>query len=96
VTDIIFTMDMNLHYTYVSPSAYRIAGYDAMELTNMKIDAMVDPETLNRFYRHPQGGAGNRKTTLPGSEKIANAGISAYPPGRITIVGGNYPQFSPG
>lgn len=49
VTDIIFTMDMNLHYTYVSPSAYRIAGYDAMELTNMKIDAMVDPETLNRF-----------------------------------------------
>lgn len=49
VTDVIFTMDMNLNYTYVSPSAYRIAGYEASELTNMKLEEMVDPGTFNQF-----------------------------------------------
>ena len=47
VTDIIFTMDMNFNYTYVSPSAYRLIGYTVNEAMTMKVADVVTPETLN-------------------------------------------------
>jgi len=47
VTDIIFTMDMNFQYTYVSPSAYRLLGYTVDEAMTMKVADVVTPETFN-------------------------------------------------
>lgn len=49
VTDIIFTMDMNLRYTYLSPSGYRISGYNEDEIARTNISDMVEPETYFRF-----------------------------------------------
>lgn len=49
VTDIIFTMNMNLQYTYLSPSAYSISGYNHDELKGISVRDMVDPETFSHF-----------------------------------------------
>lgn len=49
VTDIIFTLDLNLDFTYVSPSAGPVSGYSSDELREMKIKDMVDAETFSRF-----------------------------------------------
>jgi PAS domain S-box-containing protein len=49
VTDVIFTIDMNFNYTYASPSVYRLLGYTADELTTMRVEQLVDEETLTWF-----------------------------------------------
>jgi PAS domain S-box-containing protein/putative nucleotidyltransferase with HDIG domain len=49
LTDAIFTMDMNLNYTYASPSIYNIVGYTAEEGMNMNVAQTVEPETLQWF-----------------------------------------------
>jgi len=49
ITDIIFTMDMNLRYTYASPSSYRLLGYTVDEALMMKIGKTVSSETLKLF-----------------------------------------------
>ena len=46
VTDVIFTIDMNFNYTFASPSVYNLVGYTADELTTMKVEQLVDSETL--------------------------------------------------
>jgi PAS domain-containing protein len=38
VTDVIFTMDMNFQYTYLSPSISQLIGYTADELLTMRGD----------------------------------------------------------
>jgi PAS domain S-box-containing protein len=40
---------MNMHYTYVSPSAYHLIGYTPDELVTMNVQQVVDVETLNWF-----------------------------------------------
>ncbi|MBN1365668.1 MAG: PAS domain S-box protein [Syntrophaceae bacterium] len=47
VTDVIFTVDMNFNYTYVSPSSYRLLGYTPEEAMSMKVADVVTPETFN-------------------------------------------------
>lgn len=49
VTDVIFTIDMNFNYTYASPSVQNLVGYTADELITMRVDQLVDSETLNWF-----------------------------------------------
>jgi PAS domain S-box-containing protein len=49
ITDVIFTIDMNFKYTYASPSAYNLVGYPADELVTMRVDQLVEKETLNWF-----------------------------------------------
>ena len=46
VTDVIFTMDMSLNYTYISPSISQLVGYTADELMKMKASEIVSPETF--------------------------------------------------
>lgn len=46
VTDVIFTMDMNLNYTYISPSISQLVGYTADELMKMNASEIVSPETF--------------------------------------------------
>ncbi|HOU50783.1 MAG TPA: PAS domain S-box protein [Smithella sp.] len=48
-TDAIFTIDMNFNYTYASPSVYNIVGYTAEEVKTMRVEQLVDAETLQWF-----------------------------------------------
>jgi diguanylate cyclase (GGDEF)-like protein/PAS domain S-box-containing protein len=47
VNDVIWTMDMNLNYTYVSPSVERMRGYTAQEALSQKIEDMFTAESCN-------------------------------------------------
>lgn len=49
VSDVIFTIDMNFNYTYASPSVLNLVGYTADEVLTMKVDQLVDTETLAWF-----------------------------------------------
>lgn len=49
VADVIFTLDMNFQYTYVSPSIYRLAGYTVDEIMRMKVKDLAAPETFNHL-----------------------------------------------
>ena len=44
--DVIFTLDMNLQYTYVSPSVQLLRGYDPSELMGESIEQSLTPESL--------------------------------------------------
>ncbi len=46
VSDIIWIMDMNLHYTYLSPSATEGRGYSAEELMAQSIEEALTPASL--------------------------------------------------
>ena len=40
---------MNFNYTYASPSTYPLLGYTAEEVMTMKVETLVDSETLAWF-----------------------------------------------
>lgn len=50
VSDVIFTMDMNLNFTYVSPSVFRHTGYRSDDFKTLTLANLVDSETLSRFF----------------------------------------------
>ncbi len=43
--DTIWTMDMNLNYTYQSPSEVRVTGYTAEEIVHVPLDKIMTPES---------------------------------------------------
>ncbi len=45
VTDVIWTMDMSLRYTYVSPSIFQLRGYTVEEAMTQAMDEMIVPES---------------------------------------------------
>jgi PAS domain S-box-containing protein len=49
VNDVIFTLDMDLNYTYISPSIKTQRGYDCWEVVGTSIHHMVTPESLNKI-----------------------------------------------
>ena len=46
INDIIFTMDMNLRYTYVSPSVERIRGFSPREVAGLPLDRQMTPASM--------------------------------------------------
>ena len=46
MADVITVMDMNLRFTYVSPSILRLRGYTAEEVAAQTIDQLMTPESL--------------------------------------------------
>jgi len=46
MVDVITVMDMNLHFTYVSPSIMRMRGYTAEEATAQTLEQALTPESL--------------------------------------------------
>jgi two-component system, cell cycle sensor histidine kinase and response regulator CckA len=44
--DIISIMDMNLHFTYVSPAALRISGFTAEEIMSLPLERILTPESM--------------------------------------------------
>ena len=45
--DVIFTLDMELNYTYVSPSVQRIRGYKPEEVLKQKLSDVLAPSSLD-------------------------------------------------
>jgi PAS domain S-box-containing protein len=45
-SDIIWTMDMNLRFTYVSPSNEKLTGYSNEEILNITLDTLLTPESV--------------------------------------------------
>lgn len=46
--DVIFTLDFDLNYTYVSPAIYAIRGFTAEELMQKKISDALTPDSFNK------------------------------------------------
>jgi PAS domain S-box-containing protein len=46
LSDVIWTMDMNFKYTYLSPSVQRLRGYSAEEAMAQKIEDVLTPTSL--------------------------------------------------
>ncbi|MFO7601511.1 MAG: PAS domain S-box protein, partial [Candidatus Desulfacyla sp.] len=51
MTDVITVMDMNLGFTYVSPSIIRLRGYTAEETMGQTMEEILTPESLKIFAR---------------------------------------------
>ncbi|MBN2078281.1 MAG: PAS domain S-box protein [Spirochaetes bacterium] len=52
--DVIWTMDMNLNYTYISPAGAHLLGYTPEEQVAMGVAGILTPESLStamQFYR---------------------------------------------
>jgi PAS domain S-box-containing protein len=45
VTDVIFTTDMNLNFTYITPSVGRLLGYTVDELLDLRLEDFVAPSS---------------------------------------------------
>ena len=48
INDIIFTLDMNLGYTYVSPSVERVRGFSPQEVIRLPLDKQMTPASLEK------------------------------------------------
>jgi two-component system cell cycle sensor histidine kinase/response regulator CckA len=60
VNDVIWTMDMDLNYTYISPAIEKIQGWSTEETASLTIYDLLTPQsiedTLNRFAAHMEKG----------------------------------------
>ena len=74
ITDVLFTMDINLNYTYVSPSVKKLQGYEPEELIGTAFFDKVPPLTREKIVsmfkerkgleasrRYPRGRSRNMK-----------------------------------
>ncbi len=48
VADVIWTMDMDLRFTYVSPSVFQQRGYTAKEVMEQSLDEILPPTSLEK------------------------------------------------
>jgi len=48
VADVIWTMDMNFNFTYISPSIYQLRGYTVEEAMRQSIEEVILPDSLER------------------------------------------------
>ncbi len=51
VSDIVWTCDMNLTYTYISPSVKKMLGFSPGELTGENISTTLTPESLDKAVK---------------------------------------------
>ena len=51
ITDVIWTMDMNLKYTYFSPSIERLQGYTQEEAINLSLEQRLTPDSFEKAIK---------------------------------------------
>lgn len=72
IIDIIWTMDMDLNYTYISPAATRLQGWTPADLETMTLERSLTPASLKKAARifaeqlafSDQTGRYNRSMTM--------------------------------
>jgi two-component system NtrC family sensor kinase len=63
VTDVIWTMDMDLNFTYISPSTERLIGYTPEEEMAIGLAGIITPDSLEVASKaYEKGLGGERKT----------------------------------
>ena len=68
VTDVIWTADLNLSFTYVSPSSERVFGWNPSEWMSMPLRNFLTPasfETATRLLREEADGPGRARSGEP-------------------------------
>ena len=73
VTDVIWSMDMNLKYTYVSPSVKKLRGYTPEEAMQLPLEKNLTPGSYQKVYQ-----------TI--SEEIAREGAPGVDPDRSIFL----------
>lgn len=94
VTDVIFTMDLDLRYTYVSPSIKRIRGYEPEELIGTTILDMVTPESgkelllqfENQMKLETSGTADPYRFQMLEAEVYCKDGTTVWIESRVTFL----------
>ncbi len=51
VTDVIWAMDMDMNYTYLSPAMKKIQGWNPDEIDHLKVEDVLPPESLETASR---------------------------------------------
>ena len=72
IKDVIWTMDLNFRFTYVSPATQALQGWTVEELLELRLEDILTPGSLNRIYEEfqketalaAQTGSYSRSTTL--------------------------------
>jgi len=49
VADVIWTMDVDLNFTYISPSVYQLRGYTPEEAMKHTLDEMIPPDSIEKI-----------------------------------------------
>lgn len=94
VRDVIFTLDLNLNYTYVSPSVKDLRGYEPSELVGMSIARSLSPgsyQFIQKLFRDElikvQQGKGQKEAEkLFEVELISKDGKSIWSEIKASIV----------
>ena len=69
IQDIIWTLDLKLNYTYISPSVEKIRGYTIEETMKMKLEETMTKESYGKVHKLYVDTFINRKKTLDLNEK---------------------------
>ncbi|MGD0235948.1 MAG: PAS domain-containing protein [Syntrophorhabdales bacterium] len=81
VSDVIFTLDLNLRHTYCSPSVERLRGYTVEEVMAQTLEqAGVDPCLSPGGKANTRGGAGQGESKARGFLRTADTGTVAMVP----------------
>jgi two-component system cell cycle sensor histidine kinase/response regulator CckA len=56
IKDVIWTMDLKLKFTYISPSVESMQGWTAEELIKLSLEEIMVPSSLSRIYNEFQRG----------------------------------------
>ncbi len=51
ISDVIWTMDMNLRFTYVSPSIFNMRGYSAKEAESQSLEEILTPSSYSSMMK---------------------------------------------
>jgi len=82
VQDIIWVIDMDMKYTYVSPSVERIRGYTVKEAMNLSIDKVFTPDSLKIFIdiinKEPALRKKKRKARVFEAEQLCKDGTTIW------------------
>ena len=74
LADVVWTMDMNLHYTYVNPAVTRLRGYTVAEAMAQPIEELLTPESVEtaRKALAEELGAENMSESEPYRTRVLN------------------------
>jgi len=98
VSDIIWTVDLGLHFTYISPSVERILGYTRKEITTHVVDRILPPESrksalelaekFKKFIHHTDDKERFRDPKTVELRMIRKDGTLIWTETTLTFVGG--------
>ncbi len=78
VTDVIWSMDMDLRFTYVSPSIVLQRGYSVEEAMAQKTEDMMPPASLKTAAKYFSGALSSEANGLKGSSKSLAVELEMY------------------